>query len=210
MKPCPRSLHLAFATSLGLAAPVVAQKHPVTQPIVTAAMAGQSVAVLPATMVIVEPTVPAGLVVGTRPVLLKWVDSVVAESFANRAPEVKWILPAELRRMYRKSGGILPDPDALGQSLMRTWAIKVIPDPLRSNLRRLVSMIDGRLVFIPASVTFTTDSAGRLMAEMAAVLADVRNGQVVWRSVAKGQDGTPDQVLGKALATIFPTDPGTR
>ena len=211
MRPCPRSLHLALAASFALALPASAQKKPVTQPIVVAAIAGQTVALLPATMVVIEPTVPIGTVVGTRPILLKWVDSVVAESFIMRAPEVKWVLPADLRRMFRRSGGLLPDPDGLGQSIMRTWAITVIPDPLRSNLRRLMAMANGgRYAFIPASVIFASDSAGHLTAELAAVLADVRTGRVVWRSQAKGADGTPDQVLGKALATIFPTEPGTR
>jgi hypothetical protein len=173
---------------------------------VVAAIAGQSVAVLPASMVVVEPTVPPGTVIQPRAELLKWVDSLVAESFTMRAPEAHWILPAELRRIYRRGGGLVPNPDQLGQSQMRTWSLVVVPDPLRSNLRRLLSMTDGRYVFIPASLVFATDSTGSLGAELSAVLVDVRTGRAVWRSQARGRDGTPEQVLGKALATIFPTD----
>jgi hypothetical protein len=210
MKHCPRSLHLAALAALLAFPSVHAQKKPVTQPMVVAAIAGQSVALLPASMVVVEPTVPAGTVIQPRPELLKWVDSLVAESFAMRAPEAHWIVPADLRRIYRRGGGLVPNPDQMGQSLMRTWGIVVVPDPLRSNLRRLVSMTDGRYVFIPASLVFAVDSAGSLAADLAAVLVDTRTGRVVWRSVAKGRDGTAEQVLGKALATIFPTDADER
>jgi hypothetical protein len=207
MTPCPRLLHPAFLFALGLASPATAQKKPVTQPLVAEAIAGQTVVILPANMVVVEPTVAAGTLISDRTVLLRWADSLIAETFAARAPEVKWILPADLRRMYRRSGGILPDPDRMGQSILRTWGIEKVPDPLRGNLRRLVAFAnESRYIFVPASLVFSADSSGVLRVELSAALADGRSGQVKWRSVATGRDGTPDQVLGKALATIFPVD----
>lgn len=82
-----------------------------------------------------------------------------------------------------------------------------VPDPLRSNLRRLLAVAGGwRFALIPASLIFQSDSTGVLSAEMAILLADVRSGRVVWRSVAKGREGTPEQVLGKAVATVFPVE----
>lgn len=43
---------------------------------------------------------------------------------------------------------------------------------------------------------------------MSIVLADVRTGKVVWRSVARGSGDTPDQALKSAVATVFPVDDG--
>lgn len=101
----------------------------------------------------------------------------------------------------------MPDPDQMGQSIMRSWGMSSVPDPLRSNLRRLLAVAGGsRYAMIPASVVFKSDSAGALAVDMAVLLADVRTGKVVWRSMAKGSGGTPDQVLGKAVATIFPVE----
>jgi hypothetical protein len=209
MRHCLRSLHLAVAIGAATGLPLVAQKKPVTQPIVAAALAGQTVALLPANLVIVEPTVADTFAIRTRPAVFRWVDSIVTESFAARAPDVKWVPAPELRRFYKKSGGLLPDPDQMGQSVMKAWALNIVPDPLRSNLRRLLAVANGgRYAFIPASLIFAVDSTGALKAELAAVLADSRTGKVVWRSVAKGSGGTPAQVLGKALATIFPADDG--
>ena len=209
MRYCLRSLHLALAIGSVAGLPLVAQKKPVTQPIVLAAIAGQTVAVLPNNLVIVDASVTDTGAIRKRPGVFRWVDSLVTETFATRAPDVKWITPTELRRIYRKSGGLLPDPDQLGQSVMKAWGLTIVPDPLRSNLWRLLAMSNGgRYAFIPASVIFAIDSAGALQAELAAVMADVRTGKVVWRSVAKGHAGTAEAALGKALATIFPTDDG--
>src|SRR5262244_3972766 len=107
MRHCLRSRHLALAIGVATHVPLVAQKKPVTQPIVAAALAGQTVAVLPANLVIVEPTVSDTIAIRKRPEVFRWVDSMVTESFATRAPDVKWIPAPELRRIYKKSGGLL-------------------------------------------------------------------------------------------------------
>jgi hypothetical protein len=210
MRDCLRSLHFALAIGAATGLPLAAQKKPVTQPIVAAAVAGQTIAVLPANLVTIDSTVKDSTIRQRSPVQLhRWVDSVVIESFAARAPDVKWISAFDLRKIYRRNAGLLPDPDQMGQSMMKTWALTIVPDPLRGNLRRLLAVANGsRYAFIPASLLFAIDSTGGLKAELAAVLADVRTGKVVWRSVAKGSGGTPGQVLGKALATIFPNDEG--
>ena len=184
-----------------------AQKKPVTQPLATAAVAGQGVVIVPFSMVVIEPSVPAGTFKLDRVALLRWSDSVLVDGAINRAPEAKWIAPQELRRVARRGAGLLADPDQMGQSIMRGWNMTTVPDPLRSNLRRLLAVAGGeRFALIPASLVFSTDSAGALAATMSIVLADVRTGRVVWRSMAKGRDGTPEQVLGKAVATVFPVE----
>ncbi len=201
-----------FALALGLAILarpdlVRAQKKPVTQPLVTAAVAGQGVAIVPFSMVVIESSVPAGTFKLDRAALLKWSDSVLVDGAINRAPEAKWIPPKELRRLARRGAGLLADPDQMGQSIMRSWGLTTVPDPLRSNLRRLLAVAGGwRFALIPASLVFSADSAGVLSANLSILLADVRSGRVVWRSVAKGREGTPEQVLGKAVATVFPVE----
>jgi len=193
--------------ALGSLGGLEAQKKPVTQPLLTAPIAGQGVALLPITMVITEPSVPKGSLPVERPLLLKLVDSLLGEGAIQRAPEVKWIGPPELRRMARRGGGLVPDPDQLGQSIMRPWSLKIVPDPLRSNLRKLLAVAGGwRFALIPASLIFATDSAGALVADLSIVLADVRTGKVVWRSIAKGRGEDAAEVLGKAVATIFPVE----
>jgi hypothetical protein len=200
-----------FSTALAVALVAVggasAQKKPITQALVTAAVAGQGVAIIPINMVVVDPGVPAGTVTADRATLLRWTDSLLTDGAQGRAPEVKWVTPGELRRIARRSGGLLPDPDQMGQSVMRGWSITSVPDPLRSNLRKLVAVAGGwRYALIPASLLIKTDSTGALSASLSVLLADTRTGKVVWRSVAKGAGGTADQVLGKAIATIFPVE----
>lgn len=210
MRTAPNTSILRLTAALaafGVVAEAHAQRKPTTQPLVTAAVAGQGVAIIPINLVVVDPSLPAGTVAADRPTLLRWTDSLLTEGAKARAPEVQWIPPGELRRISKRSGGLLPDPDQMGQSVMRGWSIKTVPDPLRSNLRRLLAVAGGsRYAMIPASLIFRADSAGQLAADLSILLADVRTGRVVWRSIAKGRGGTADQVLGKAVATIFPVE----
>jgi hypothetical protein len=201
------SFPLLAALSALLVLPAAAQKKPTTQPLVTAAVAGQGVAIVPINLVVVDPSVPPGTVTADRATLLRWTDSLLSDGAINRAPDVKWVPPGELRRIAKRNAGYLPDPDQMGQSVMRGWGLTSVPDPLRSNLRRFVAVAGGwRYALIPASLLITTDSAGMLRADLSILLADTRTGKVVWRSVAKGRGGTPDQMLGKAVATIFPIE----
>ena len=196
---------IALLAASWLPLPASAQKHPVTRPLATAPVAGQGVALIPINMVVIDPNLPPGTVTQDRPTLLRWTDSLLADGAESRAPEVKWIGPVELRRIARRSGGLLPDPDRMGQSVMRSWGMTTVPDPLRSNLRKFLAVAGGwRFAMIPASLFITSDSTGQLAADLSILLADTRTGKVVWRSVAKGRGGTPAQVLGKAIATIFP------
>lgn len=201
-----------FAAVAGLAAllvssPAAAQKRPVTRALATVGIAGQGVAIVPVNLLVIESSVEPGLFSGDRPATLRWFDSVFADDAAARAPDVNWISADELRRIARRAGGMMGNPDKMGQSVMRAWSMATVPDPLRSNLRKLLAAAGGwRYALIPASITFQSDSAGALEARMAVVLADVRTGRVVWRSLARGSGNTPDEALKSAVATVFPVD----
>lgn len=183
-----------------------AQKAPVAEPLMTAALAGAPVIVPPLTMVIVEPGVAAGLLPADRLGLLAWADSVVAELMVERAPEVRWVLPPELRRVARRSPGVLADPDQMGQAVMRQASLRTVPDPLRGYLRNMMAVAGGgRYAFIPAAIIVSPASEpGMLTARVAAVLADGRSGAVLWRTEAAASGATPGAALAAAFALIFP------
>jgi hypothetical protein len=61
---------------------------------------------------------------------------------------------------------------------------------------------------VPAAIGFGRQADGRVQADLTLVLADVRNGRVLWRSVPRGTGATPREALDSALATALPLDTG--
>ncbi|HXE57192.1 MAG TPA: hypothetical protein VNK43_04265, partial [Gemmatimonadales bacterium] len=138
---------------------------------------------------------------------LRWVDSLIGAALVSRAPDVKWVLPPELRRIARRAP-TLADPDHLGQSVMRAPGLRQLPEPLHSNLRGLVALAGGRYAFIPAALGLSRDGAGIVKAELAVVMADARRGDVPWRTVASGTGPTPREAVRAALASMLPLGSG--
>jgi hypothetical protein len=177
----------------------------------TARISGQTVAILPITLVVADPALQADSVYAPyteRRAALARADSLVSEGIVARAPEVNWVPPRELRKMARRSAGYLVDPDQMGQAVLRGPKILVIPDPLRSSLRSLMAVAGGRLALVPAAVGFGPEPDGRIRADLSLVLADSRTGKVVWRSLAYGRGNSPDEALTAALAAVLPLDGG--
>ena len=172
----------------------------------TAQLAGQSISVLPLTLVVADPALESDTVYApyreNRAALLR-ADSLVAEGLRTRSPEVTWVLPPELRKIARRSAGFIADPDQMGQAVLRVPKIDKIPDPLRSSLRNLVALTEGRMALVPASLGFGPEPDGRIRADLTLVLADARNGRVLWRSVAYGRGRSPDQALNAAMAAVL-------
>lgn len=201
-----------LAAALVLAQPLSAQRREPAIPLSTAALAGQPVSVLPLTMLVTDPALDGDTTVAPmheRPDALRWADSLIAEVATERAPEVRWILPRALRKAARRGAGFVPDPDQMGQSVMRAPGVKRVPDPLRSNLRTLVALAGGRNVLIPAALAYSRDPDGQLRANLSLVVADARSGSVLWRSLATGAGTSPSAALRAALATVFPFDDGS-
>lgn len=201
---------LALLLATGLAAPAAALAQAGSKPprgLATEALSGQSVALLPLTLVVTDPALrgdSAVTALGDRRHLLLWADSVVGDAFQGRAPEVNWVLPARLRQMARRNPGMIPDPDEMGQAILRAPRLTRIPDPLRSSLRSLTAISGGRFAMAPAALGFTRDSAGGIRADLALALADTRRGVVVWRSDTFGSGSAPGDALAAAVAAVLP------
>lgn len=177
----------------------------------TSNLSGQTVAILPITLVVADPALQSDSLYSgyrDRRAALAQADSLVTEGLATRAPEVNWVPPRELRKMARRSAGYLTDPDQMGQAVLRGPKITKVPDPLRSSLRSLMAVAGGRFALVPASVGFGPEPDGSIRADLSLVLADSRSGKVLWRSVALGRGKTPDEALSAAIAAVLPADAG--
>ena len=184
---------------------------PPVKPLATAALAGQTVTVLPITLVVADPVLESDSLYSPyrdhRGALLR-ADSLVGQALLTRAPEVTWVLPPELRKIARRSAGFVDDPDQMGQAILRSPGLTSVPDPLRSSLRTLIALAGGRLAMVPASVGFGPEPNGQIRADLTLVLADARNGKVLWRSLAYGRGASPDQALKAAIAAVLPISGG--
>jgi hypothetical protein len=208
------ALSLALACSRGATptrppTPAEAQKPEESHLLAVAPLAGQPVSVLPITMILADSSVEADSSYGRyhdRLAGRQRTDSLLAETLQSRAPEVHWVLPAELRKIARRAPGMLSSPDELGQAMMRAPRLDKVPDPLRSSLRSMTAIAGGRVVFIPAALGFSRAVGGGIHASFTLVMADARTGNVLWRSVAAGGGATADAALNAALATIFPPE----
>lgn len=208
--PLPLRILALLALS---AAPACAQQHKqsqVPEPVVALAtdgLAGQLVAVLPLTMVVSDPRLPGATGLEARTRTMRWADSLFGDFLLERAPEVQWILPPALRRTAERAVGVMPSPDHMGQSVMRSPALRSVPDPLRAYLRQLVALSGGaRFALIPAVLFLSPGPGDSITVQLSAVLADGRLGRVVWRTMAKGTGDTAEQALRLALATILASD----
>lgn len=183
------------------------------RPLITTTFAGQMIAVVPLTLVVSEEPLTSQAPLTDRARTLAWADSLLAAAVTGRSPEVNWVLPPELRKMARRAPTVAPDPDRMGQSLLRGTKIEDVPDPLRSNLRSLMAIAGGRYALVPAALAFVNEPAGApapVRAELSLTLVDTRTGKVVWRSLAWGTGATPERALVAALNTVFPVGLGLR
>ncbi len=184
---------------------------PLVPPVPTQSFVGQNVALMPITLIAPDPALAADTIYAPyrdRRTALLWADSLIGEAFAGRAPEVRWVLPAELRKVARRAPGIVGDPDQMGQAMLRAPKLRDIPDPLRSSLRNLMAVVGGRVVMVPASIGFGRQADGKIRADLSLVAADTRSGKVLWRTNAIGSGGNPREALDAALVAALPIDVG--
>jgi hypothetical protein len=188
------------------------QVLPPVAPLPVQPLAGKIVGVLPLTLLVADPTLESDLAYAAyrdRRGGLHRADSLISEALLGRGPEVHWVLPPELRKMARRAAGFVPDPDEMGQAVLRAPKLMVIPDPLRSSLRSLLAIADGRVALVPAALGFGPEPDGRIRADLSLVVGDARTGKVMWRALALGRGRTPDEALNAALAAVLPSAGGT-
>jgi hypothetical protein len=196
----------AKAQGGGQAAPL-----PAVPQLPTQALAGKVVGVLPLTLVAADPALQSDTGYSNyrdRRSALHRADSIISEALVGRGPEVNWVLPPELRKIARRSAGFTPDPDEMGQAILRAPKLTSIPDPLRSSLRNLMAVADGRVALVPAALGFVPEVNGQIRADISLVIGDARTGKVMWRTVAVGRGKTPDEALTAALAAVLPAAGG--
>jgi hypothetical protein len=184
---------------------------PATQTLATGPLTGQTITVLPLTLVVADPALESDSSYvryrDRRSGMLR-ADSLVGEGLQVRAPEVSWVLPPQLRKIARRSAGFVEDPDQMGQAVLRSPGMTKVPDPLRSSLRGLVALVGGRYALVPASLGFSPEPTGQVRADLSLVLADSRSGRILWRSLAHGRGSSPDQALSSAMAAVLPANGG--
>jgi len=178
-----------------------------TLPLPTAGMAGQPVAVYPVTLISADEALGWQPYLGDRHEALAKADSIIGAMLVERSPEVTWVLPAELRRAVARSPGTFAPPDQMGTALLRGEGLKVIPDPLRSQMRSLNAVVADRFAFVPAALLFRRNPEGKGEADLVVVLADVRTGLIGWRTVAHGTGEDPWLALRAAFKTLTPELP---
>jgi hypothetical protein len=166
-------------------------------------MLGVEVTVYPLTMILAEPALDWDEEISPRDEALLRADSLLATALTERAPEVTWVLPDKLRRAARMAPGLLTPPDRMGTSVFRN-NLQKIPDPLWGQMRQMTGVVGDRYSLVPASLFFFEDSVGFGRAELTVVLAEVRLGEIHWRTVAKGSGETPWSALEAALETLAP------
>ncbi|MGH7590135.1 MAG: hypothetical protein ACREL2_01740 [Gemmatimonadales bacterium] len=177
----------------------------VNLPLSTNALAGQTLTVVPLALLAADSATETEPVFADHQRALVWVDSLIGKALTERAPEVSWKLPPELRKIARRAPGFAPDPDRMGQGMMRDQALKVVPDPFRAALRKLTALAGGRYALIPAAAVFFRDPVDGETAELMLVLADSREATVLWRSRAVGHGATARAALDAALDHVLPT-----
>jgi hypothetical protein len=99
---------------------------------------------------------------------------------------------------------MLADPDRIATALLRSPGLKMVPDPLRSQMRSLNAMAGGRYAFVPAALVYMRTPEGHARAELTVALADVRTGQIGWRTVAYAEGADPWSALSAAVKTLTP------
>jgi hypothetical protein len=143
---------------LGCGGPKRPEPPAPTAPLPTAGLAAQQVDVLPITLLVAEEELHWDTLLADHRAALTRADSIVGALLVARAPEVTWVLPAELRRAARRAPGIAPDPDRMGTAILfRGGELDVVPDPLRSELRTLAALAGAggsRYALVPAGLVF--------------------------------------------------------
>jgi len=197
-----------FLASAGCAA----QGHapaPTTKPVMTMPVRGLGGAKVPVFPVITFSVAPAtgwDAVLTPKRDALNRIDSIIAATATDHAPEVEWVNAMAVRKAATQAPGMLANPDQLSTAQLKTHALSTVPEPLRAQLRNLTAVATGgRYALIPAGLSFVHDAAaGRSFADLSVALVDVRIGAVSWSATLHGVGNTPWEAVAVATGLVFP------
>jgi hypothetical protein len=179
-----------------------------TLPLPVGGLASVKVPVLPLTLLVADDSLGWGSSFTDQHAALSMADSIFGTLLKQRAPEVTWVLPEDLRRQARRSPTFAANPDQMGTALLRGERVVDVPDPLRAELRTLVAIADARYALVPAQLVFvrTPGSADRRTgtAELTVVIVDARLGRVGFRTIARGDGTDPWTALTRAVKALTP------
>ncbi len=193
-----------LTTVLGCGGGQVEEAEPaISAPLPTAGIAGSQVSVYPLTLLATDESLDWSEYAVSRREGLDRADSLIASFLIERAPEVTWTLPDELRVAARRAPGMLASPDQMGTAILRS-PFEQVPDPLRSQMRNLSAVAGGQYALVPASLVFFAEADGRGRAELTLVIVEVRMGEAQWRTVARGVGDNPTSATWNALKTLVP------
>lgn len=174
------------------------------------ALSGQTVAIIPITFIGADSSLKGDSALAlywNRVNGLRHFDSLFGDYLSSVLLETKWILPPELRKISVRSSGYFPDPDLMGQGVLRNPNIKKkVPEPLQSKLRAVAGVTNARVMIVPAGVVFNRDSTSMLEAKVSVVLVDPRLGEIRYRTITTGKGVSPDAALRAAFASMVPPE----
>ena len=153
-------------------------------------LAGRPVLVLP-----VQPTSGPGVLA------VPGLDADIAFFLSERAPQVRWILPAQVERALANAPTLRIQPSALDVGGFRRARLERIGEPLFTDLHNLGLLLDARLALLPYAggyVAGAGGSPGRV--ELHVALIDTAGGDVLWIGAVTGQPGAPDSAAVGASA----------
>ena len=179
-----------------------------TAPLPLAGLASVKVPILPLTLLAADDSLGWGAHFADQRAALTIADSIVNTLLHNRAPEVTWVPPEELRRQARRSPTFATNPDQMGTAILRGERVVGVPDPLRAEIRVLVGIADARYALVPAQLVFRRAAPpaapGTGTAELTVVIVDGRLGRVGFRTVARGDGADPWTALTRAVKALTP------
>jgi hypothetical protein len=115
------------------------------------------------------------------------VDAEVAFGLKGRGAGVRWIFPPTLQQALDRAPSLDTRIHGLPVAAFGQAEVKRIGDPLYGVLRRLATVVDAEVAFIPLTAVAVADSTGAgISVEMAATLIEVGSGNVLWFGVVKG------------------------
>lgn len=153
-------------------------------------LAGRPVLVLP-----VQPVSGPGITA------VAGLDADIAYFLPERAPGVRWILPAELERVLRNSPTLRIRLRELDVSAFRRARLQRIGEPLFTDLHNLGLLLNARLALLPYAGGYVAGAAGAPgRVELNVAIIDTSAGDVLWLGAVAGQPGPPTTAAVSATA----------